>query len=70
MSVTLFIIKINSIMKMVNDGFEKTLWTILQFDYHICQVQRNHLNKIVKWALTNGFQFSKMKAVGIALTSQ
>ena len=68
LSVTLFSIKINNIVKALNPGVDCSLYVD---DFLICyrskymhtiqhQLQQ-YLNKIQKWALENGFKFSKTK---------
>ena len=68
LSVTLFSIKINNIVKSFNPGVDCSLYVD---DFLICyrckhmhtierQLQQC-LNKIQKWALENGFKFSKTK---------
>ena len=70
LSVTLFNLKINNIVKVLNPGIDKSLYVD---DFLICyrskdmrtierQLQLN-LNKIQKWADQNGFKFSKTKTV-------
>ena len=68
LSVTLFSIKINNIVKALNQGVDCSLYVD---DFLICyrskhmhtterQLQQ-YLNKIQKWASENGFKFSKTK---------
>ena len=70
LSVTLFSIKINDIMKNINPGVDCSLYVD---DFLICyrsknmhtiecQLQQN-LNNIQDWATKNGFKFSKSKTV-------
>ena len=70
LSVTLFSLKINSIIKEISPSIEKSLYVD---DFLICyrakhmnnierQLQLN-LNKIEKWANKNGFKFSSTKTV-------
>ncbi|MCU7801126.1 MAG: hypothetical protein KZQ70_13560, partial [gamma proteobacterium symbiont of Lucinoma myriamae] len=70
LSVTLFSLKINNIVKCLNDGVDCSLYVD---DFLICyrsknmhtierQLQQN-LNRIQKWATENGFKFSKSKTV-------
>lgn len=70
LSVTLFSLKINSIVKCINPGVDCSLYVD---DFLICyrsknmhtierQLQQN-LNKIQDWATANGFRFSKSKTV-------
>ena len=64
LSVTLFSIKINSLAKILNDHIDGSLFVD---DFSIsCRSMANVerqlqlcLNKIAKWALENGFRFSK-----------
>ena len=70
LSVTLFSIKINDIVKNINPGVDCSLYVD---DFLICyrsknmhtierQLQQN-LNNIQDWATKNGFKFSKSKTV-------
>ena len=70
LSVTLFSIKINDILKNINPGVDCSLFVD---DFLICcrsknmhtterQLQQN-LNNIQDWATKNGFKFSKSKTV-------
>lgn len=70
LSVTLFSLKINNIVKCLNPGIDCSLYVD---DFLICyrsknmhtierQLQQN-LNKIQTWATQNGFKFSKSKTV-------
>ena len=68
LSVTLFSIKINNIVKTLNPGVDCSLYVddflICYRSKHIHTIERQlHqcLNKIQKWALENGFKFSKTK---------
>ena len=68
LSVTLFSIKINSIVKAINPGVECSLYVD---DFVICLWARNMntierqlqqcLNKLQSWSNENGFKFSKTK---------
>ena len=68
LSVTLFSIKINSIVKAINPGVECSLYVD---DFVICLRARNMntierqlqqcLNKLQSWSNENGFKFSKTK---------
>ena len=68
LSVTPFSIKINNIVKAVNPGFDCSLYVD---DFLICYRSKHMhtiehqfqqcINKIQKWALENGFKFSKTK---------
>ena len=68
LSVTLFSIKINNIVKALNPGVDCSLYVD---DFLICYRSKHMhtielqlqqcLNKIQKWALENGFKFSKTK---------
>ena len=68
LSVTLFSIKINSIVKAINPGVECSLYVD---DFVICLKARNMniierqlqqcLNKLQSWSNENGFKFSKTK---------
>ena len=66
-SVTLFSIKINNIVKALNPGVDCSLYVDFLICYrskHIHTIERQLqqcLNKIQKWALENGFKFSKTK---------
>ena len=70
LSVTLFILKINSIADVIPASFEKSLFVD---DFSITCSSRNMaaierqlqlcLNKVEKWADENGFKFSKTKTV-------
>ena len=68
LSVTLFSIKINNIVKSLNPGVDCSLYVddflICYRSKHIHTIERQLqqcLNKIQKWALENGFKFSKTK---------
>ena len=68
LSVTLFSIKINNIVKALNPGVDCSLYVddflICYRSKHIHTIERQLqqcLNKIQKWALENGFKFSKTK---------
>ena len=68
LSVTLFSIKINTIVKALNPGVDCSLYVddflICYRSKHIHTIERQLkqcLNKIQKWALENGFKFSKTK---------
>ena len=68
LSVTLFSIKINNIVKDLNPGVDCSLYVddflICYRSKHIHTIERQLqqcLNKIQKWALENGFEFSKTK---------
>ena len=68
LSVTLFSIKINNIVKALNPGVDCSLYVddflICYRSKHIHTIERQLqqcLNKIQKWALENGFKFSKSK---------
>jgi hypothetical protein len=72
LSVTLFVLKINSIVKFLPAGVRGSLFVD---DFLICYRSRNMhsvervlqgcLGKIESWADTNGFRFSKSKTVSI-----
>ena len=70
LSVTLFIVKINSIPSCVRNGVDKSLF-VDDFDVsyrskHMHAIERQlklHLNKIEDWADSNGFKFSQSKTV-------
>ena len=72
LSVTLFIIKINSIAKVLKDNIEGSLYVD---DFLICYSAKNMntierqlqlcLNRIEKWASVNGFKFSESKTVAM-----
>ena len=66
LSVTLFSIKINNIVKALNPSVDCSLYVdnflICYRSKHMHTIQRQFqqcLNKIQKWALENGFKFSK-----------
>ena len=66
LSVTLFSIKINNIVKALNPGVDCSLYVddflICYRSKHMHTIERQLqqcLNKIQKWALENGFKFSK-----------
>ena len=66
LSVTLFSIKINNIVKALNPGVDCSLYVddflICYRSKHIHTIELQQcLNKIQKWALENGFKFSKTK---------
>ena len=68
LSVTLFSIKINNIVKALNPGVDCSLYVddflICYRSKHIHTIERQLqqcLNKIQKWALENGSKFSKTK---------
>jgi restriction endonuclease len=66
LSVTLISIKINSLAKVLNDSMECSLYVD---DFLLCYWRKNMniierqiqlcLNKIEKWAMENGFKFSR-----------
>ena len=70
LSPTLFSVKMNSIVKVLNPGVDCSLYVD---DFLICYSSKNMqtierqlqlcLNKIQKWADENGFRFSKSKTV-------
>ena len=70
LSVTLFSLKINNIVKCLNPGVDCSLYVD---DFLICYRSKNmntierqlqlNLNKIQKWSTENGFKFSKSKTV-------
>ena len=70
LSVTLFSIKINAIVKTIQKGVSPSLYVD---DYNICYrakrmatIERHlqlSLNKLHTWSLENGFKFSKSKTV-------
>ena len=68
LSVTLFSIKINNIVKALNPGVDCSLYVddflICYRSKHMHTIERQLqqcLNKIQKWAMENGFKFSKTK---------
>ena len=68
LSVSLFSIKINNIVKALNPGVDCLLYVddflICHKSKHMHTIERQLqqcLNKIQKWALENGFKFSKTK---------
>ncbi|OOZ37989.1 hypothetical protein BOW52_09705 [Solemya elarraichensis gill symbiont] len=70
LSVTLFSIKINSIASCMKTDTEGSLYvddfSISYRSKHMCTMERHLqqcLNKLTKWADTNGFKFSKTKTV-------
>ena len=69
-SVTLFILKINSIADVIPSSFEKSLFvddfSISCSSRNMASIERQFqlcLNKVEKWADENGFKFSKTKTV-------
>ena len=70
LSVTIFSLKINKIVKCLNPGADCSLYVD---DFLICYRSKNmntierqlqlNLNKIQKWSTENGFKFSKSKTV-------
>ena len=74
LSVTLFSIKINSLAKVLNDNIEGSLYVddflICYRGKHMNTIERQLqlcLNKIVKWAMENGFKFIQLKICRNAL---
>ena len=72
LSVTLFSIKMNSLAKVLNDHIDGSLFvdefSISCRSCNMANVERQLqlcLNKITKWALENGFRFSKSKTNAI-----
>jgi len=72
LSVTLFGLKINSIVKAISPGVECSLYVddflICYRSKHIHIIERHLqqcLNKLADWADTNGFKFSPSKTVCI-----
>ena len=72
LSVTLFSIKINSLAKVLNDHIDGSLFvddfSISCRSCNMANVERQLqlcLNKTTKWALENGFHFSKSKTNAI-----
>ena len=72
LSVTLFILKINSIADLIPASFEKSHFvddfSITCSSRNIASIERQLqlcLNKVEKWADENGFKFSKTKTVCI-----
>ena len=68
LSVTLFILKINSIDDVIPSSFEKSLFSITCSSRNMASIERQLqlcLNKVEKWADENGFKFSKTKTVCI-----
>ena len=70
LSVTLFLIKINSIVNVVNPRFDRSLFvddfSISCSSQHMPFIEtilQNCINRIEKWADENGFRFSKTKTV-------
>ena len=69
LSVTLFILKINSIADVIPSSFEKSLFVdflITCSSRNMASIERQLqlcLNKVEKWADENGFKFSKTKTV-------
>ena len=72
LSVTLFIIKINSIVDCIKPGVDCSLYVD---DFHLCYRSRSmqtierqlqqQLNKLQEWADENGFKFSQTKTVSM-----
>jgi len=74
LSVTLFWLKINSIVKAISPGVECSLYVndflICYRSKHIHIIERHLqqcINKLADWADTNGFKFSPSKTVCIHL---
>ena len=70
LSVTLFIVKINSITRCIRNGVDKTLFVddfgVSYQSKHMHAIERQlqlHLNRIEDWADNNGFKFSQSKTV-------
>ena len=69
-SVTLFIVKINSITSCIRNGVDKSLFVddfgVSYRSKHMHAIERQlklHLNRIGNWADNNGFKFSQSKIV-------
>ena len=77
LSVTLFILKINSLAQVIREGIDKSLFVD---DFSVSCASKNMatierqlqmcLNKIERWADENGFRFSKTKTVCIHFCNQ
>ena len=77
LSVTLFIIKVNSIAKCMKHGTDCSLFVD---DFNICYRSRNmqsierhlqhNINNLQKWAEENGFTFSLTKTVCVHFVSE
>ena len=74
LSVTLFIVKINSITRCIRNGGEKYLFVndfgVSYRSKHMQAMKRQlqlHLNRIEDWADKNGFKFSQSKTVCVHL---
>ena len=72
LSVTLFILKINSIANVIPASFEKSLFvddfSITCSSRNMASIERQLqlcLNKVEKWADENGFKFSKTKTISM-----
>ena len=69
LSVTLFIVKINSITSCIRNGVDKSLFVDdLYRSKHMHAIERQlqlHLNRIEDWADNNGFKFSQSKTVSV-----
>ena len=70
LSVTLFIVKINSIISCIENGVDKSLFVddfgVAYQSRHMCAIEGQlqlHLNRIEDWADNNGFKFSQSKTV-------
>ena len=70
LSVTLFIVKINSITSCIRNGVDKSLFVddfgVSYRSKHMQAIERQlqlHLNKVEDWAGNNGFKFSQLKTV-------
>ena len=70
LSVTLFIVKINSITSYIRNGVDKSLFVddfgVSYRSKHMHAIERQlqlHLNRIEDWAENNGFKFSQSKTV-------
>ena len=70
LSVTLFIVKMNSITSCIRNGVDKCLFVddfgVSYRSKHMHAIERQlqlHLNRIEDWADKNGFKFSQSKTV-------
>ena len=70
LSVTLFIVKINSITSCIRNGVDKSLFVddfgVSYRSKHMHAIERQlqlHLNRKEDWADNNGFKFSQSKTV-------
>ena len=77
LSVTLFIVKINSITSCIRNGVDKSLFVddfgVSHRSKHMHAIERQlqlHQNRIEDWADNNGFKFSQSKTVCVQFLSK